>query len=125
VLLMNDDMFDIPMTVPSTMAAGRSIFQSGLQGWGCGNVADMTLVFSELVANATVHAAGASSVVISHAPPTVRMAVHDSSHVIPALRERSFQGGFGLGIVNQLSDSWGWDQTPTGKVVWSVIRCGH
>jgi anti-sigma regulatory factor (Ser/Thr protein kinase) len=123
--LMNDDTFEIPTTVRSTMAAGRSVFQNGLQGWGCGNVTDMMLVFSELVANATVHATAASATVISHAPPTVRIAVHDNSHVIPALRESSAQGGFGLRIVSQLSDSWGWDQTPTGKVVWSIIRCGH
>jgi anti-sigma regulatory factor (Ser/Thr protein kinase) len=122
---MNDDAFDIPMTVQSTMAAGRSIFRTGLQGWGCGNLADMTLVFSELLANATVHAAGASTTMITHSPPTVRIAVHDNSHVIPALRDSSSQGGFGLRIVGQLSDSWGWDQTPTGKVVWSIIRCGH
>ena len=122
---MNDDTFYVPVGVPSTMTAGRSIFHDGLQGWGCGNIADMTLVFSELVTNATMHAAGASTTVISHAPPNVRIAVHDSSHVIPELRPNAPQGGFGLQIVDQLSDSWGWDQTPTGKVVWSVIRCGH
>ena len=122
---MNADTFDIRVTVPSTMAAGRNIFQIGLQAWGCGNVVDMMLVFSELVTNATVHTAAASTTVITHVPPNVRIAVHDSSHVIPALRHSTRRGGFGLRIVNHLSDSWGWDQTPTGKVVWSIIRCGH
>jgi anti-sigma regulatory factor (Ser/Thr protein kinase) len=122
---MRDDTFDIRVSVPSTLAAGRNIFQNGLQGWGCGNVVDMVLVFGELVTNATVHTAAASTMVITHVPPNVRIAVHDSSHVIPELRHDTRRGGFGLRIVSQLSDSWGWEQTPTGKVVWSIIPCGH
>jgi hypothetical protein len=83
------------------------------------------LVFAELVTNATVHTPAASTTVITHMPPNVRIAVHDSSHAIPALRHDDPPGGFGLRIVSQLSDTWGWDQTPTGKVVWSNIPCGH
>ena len=111
------------MTVPSTMAAGRSILHSRLQGWGCGNVADMTLVFSELVVNATIHAKAAEAAVVTHAPPTVRIAVHDNSQTIPERRAGGSQGGFGLSIVSQLSESWGWEQTATGKVVWAVVPC--
>ena len=122
---MDDDTFDIRVTVPSTLAAGRSTFQNGLQRWGCGNVVDMVLVFAELVTNATVHTSAASTTVITHVPPNVRIAVHDSSHVSPELRHNTRRGGFGLRIVSQLSDDWGWDQTPTGKVVWSTIPCGH
>jgi anti-sigma regulatory factor (Ser/Thr protein kinase) len=122
---MSADTFDIRVTVPSTMAAGRNTFRNGLQGWGCGNVVDMVLVFAELVTNATVHTSAASTTVITHVPPNVRIAVHDSSHVTPELRRGTRRGGFGLRIVSQLSDSWGWDQTPTGKVVWSIIACGH
>ena len=121
---MDDDTFDIRVTVPSTMAAGRNLFRNGLEGWGCGNVVDMVLVFAELVTNATVHTTAASTTVITHEPPNVRIAVHDNSHVIPELRHDT-RGGFGLRIVSQLSDSWGWDQTATGKVVWSIIPCGH
>jgi hypothetical protein len=32
-------------------------------------------------------------------------------------------GGFGLRIVAQLSTMWGWEQTATGKVVWSNLDC--
>jgi hypothetical protein len=124
--LMSDDSFDIRVTVPSTMAAGRNILHDGLQAWGCGNVVDVVLVFAELVTNATVHTlAAASRTVITHMPPNVRIAVHDSSHAIPELRQDARPGGFGLRIVSRLSDSWGWDQTPTGKVVWCVLPCGH
>ena len=122
---MDDDTFDVRVTVPSTMAAGRNSFLNGLQGWGCSNVVDIVLVFSELITNAIVHTAAASTTVITHMPPNVRIAVHDCSHVIPELRHDACPGGFGLRIVSQLSDSWGWDQTPTGKTVWSIIPCGH
>ena len=123
---MNDDSFDISVTAPSTMAAGRNTLYSGLQGWGCGNTDDIVLVFAELVTNATAHTlAATSTTVITHMPPNVRIAVHDSSHAAPRLRHDARPGGFGLRIVRQLSDSWGWDQTATGKVVWSVVPCGH
>jgi hypothetical protein len=51
----------------------------------------------------------------------VTIAVHDSSHANPELRHDARPSGFGLRIVSQLTNSWGWDQTPTGKIVWSII----
>lgn len=118
-------MFHIPMTAQSPMAAGRSIFHDGLRRWGCGNVAEMTLVFAELVTNATRHTAAAERAEITHMPPIVRIAVHDHSQLMPELRYGAAQGGFGLHIIDELSEGWGWNQTPTGKVVWSIIHCGH
>jgi anti-sigma regulatory factor (Ser/Thr protein kinase) len=123
--LMAGDTFEIRVPVASTMATGRNILQNGLQAWGCGNITDMVLVFSELVTNAMVHTEAASTTVIKHMPPTVRIEVHDRSSIIPALRHDTRPGGVGLRIVSQLSGSWGWHHTATGKVVWSVIACGH
>jgi hypothetical protein len=123
---MNDDTLDIRVTVSSAITAARNTLHNGLQGWGCGNIDDIDLVFSELVTNATVHTLAATSqTVVTHMPPNVRIAVHDSSHTIPELRHNGRPGGFGLRIVNELSNSWGWGQTATGKVVWSIIPCGH
>lgn len=121
---MDGDRFDIHVGAVATLAAGRKTLNDGLVRWECGNVDDMLLVFSELATNAAVHTAGASTTVITHAPPNVRLEVHDSSHAIPALRHDTHPGGFGLRIVDQLSQSWGWDRTATGKVVWSVMPCG-
>jgi hypothetical protein len=123
--MMDTDTFDIRVTGASTIGAGRDILQSGLHDWGCCNAADVALVFSELATNAMVHTAIASRTVVTHLPPNVRIAVHDSSHVLPRPLHDATQGGFGLLIVSQLSDSWGWDQTASGKVVWSLIPCGH
>jgi anti-sigma regulatory factor (Ser/Thr protein kinase) len=122
---MAGDTFDIGVPVASTMGAGRQVLRNGLLEWGCGNDTDVVLVFSELVTNAVVHTAAASTTVITHKPPNVRIEVHDTSHVIPEMRHDTRPGGVGLRIVNHLSESWGWDQTPTGKVVWSVTPCGH
>jgi anti-sigma regulatory factor (Ser/Thr protein kinase) len=122
---MDADTFDIRVSVASTMGAGRQLLRDRLSRWGCANDADVVLVFSELVTNAVVHTAAASTTVITHQPPTVRIEVHDTSHVIPEMRHDSRPGGVGLRIVSQLSDSWGWDDTPTGKVVWSITPCGH
>jgi hypothetical protein len=122
---MDDDALDIAVSVASTMAAGRHVLQTGLRGWGCGNVDDVVVVFSELVTNAVMHTAGASRTVVTHEPPNVRLEVHDTSPVMPELRHDTDPGGFGLRIVSRLSDGWGCVQTPTGKTVWSTVPCGH
>ena len=43
-----DDMCDIHVGVPSTMAAGRHTLRDQVHGWGCSNIDDVVLVFSEL-----------------------------------------------------------------------------
>ena len=48
------ESFDVSVSVPSTIAEGRHTLRDGLAGWGCSNVDDVVLVFSELVTNATV-----------------------------------------------------------------------
>lgn len=122
---MIDETFVIRVGLTSLMSTCRRSLQTGLQGWGCGNIDNMVLVFSELVTNASVHTSAASRTVITHLPPNVRLEVHDTSHAAPELRgdNHGEPGGFGLRIVNDLSASWGWLLTPTGKMVWSVIAC--
>ena len=122
---MGDSSFDISTSAVAGLGAGRSTVQHRAEGWGCSHIPDMLLVFSELVTNAAVHTSAGSTTVVTHVPPAVRIAVHDTSHLVPALRHDARPGGFGLRIVHQLSDSWGWEQTATGKVVWSNILCGH
>ena len=106
-----------------TLSAGRQMVSTGLGEWGCTNISDALLVFSELVSNAVTHTGAPSIAVVSHDPPNVRIEVHDSSAAVPALRDDDHPGGLGLHIVGQLSESWGWVPTLTGKTVWSVIAC--
>ena len=124
--LVNDGPIDIHVTASWEIATGRDILGNGLRQWGCSNIDDVVLVFSELVTNALVHTAAATSTtVITHLPPGVSVAVHDGSPIGPDVRFDPGPGGFGLRIVSELSDSWGWDLTASGKVVWSMVPCGH
>ena len=109
----------------SSLRAGRHTLRRRLEGWGCHNVDDVVLVFSELVTNSVVHAAADSRTVVTHESTAVRLAVHDSSHTPPLLRTDGGLRGWGLRIVGSLSNSCGWEQTVDGKTVWSVIGCGH
>jgi hypothetical protein len=77
------------------------------------------LVVTELSANAVVHADSAFSVSLDAGAEIVRIAVHDSVPVDPALlivRPRR-----GLGLVSAISRDWGVDVTAQGKTVWAEI----
>ena len=120
---MVSETFEIRLGAVSTLAASRQTLRNRLESWGCFNIDDVLLVFSELITNATVHTADPSRAVISYEPHGVRIEVHDSSRAGPLRRRGDQRGGFGLRIVEQLSASWGWEQTSAGKVVWSNIDC--
>lgn len=122
-------MTKVPLTLVALRAADLPAVRLALTiqmgGWGCGNLPDSVLVFSELVTNAVVHAGGATRIVVSHGDQTLRFEVHDAQRHGPCARAPlAERGGHGLGIVANLSEAWGWDQTSTGKIVWSCVLCG-
>ncbi|MET0579164.1 MAG: ATP-binding protein [Ilumatobacteraceae bacterium] len=111
---------------PASIGRARRGLQQRLHEWGCGNAADIALVFSELVTNAIVHTGSAPSVQVTHGEGVVRIDVHDHAQSVPMLRDAdAAPGGYGMHIVDQICDSWGWEQNPTGKTVWSVVRCSR
>lgn len=81
-----------------------------------------TLMVSELVTNAVVHAASGVSLRV-HPGPVTRIEVEDEGGplagpiVVPA-RDDLGPGGLGLAIVDALATRWGTDQAPLGKIVW-------
>ena len=113
----------------SGIGPARRLLTDTVARWGCPSVDDIALVVSELITNAVKHTAGAAAATIFHeCAGVVRVEVHDSSHAIPRVRRAAppmASGGYGLRIVAELSESWGWEQTDTGKSVWSVVACGH
>jgi anti-sigma regulatory factor (Ser/Thr protein kinase) len=128
----NPRMFTPMATDTLTMSADSAHAVSGarhelaarLDRWTCGRIPDAVLVFSELVTNALMHAGGAIRIVVAHGEHTLRLEVHDRTHSIPVIADISgAAGGFGLKIVEQLSESWGWEQTGGGKVVWAELDC--
>jgi two-component sensor histidine kinase len=122
---MGAEILELHADHPRAVRAARDELREHLDAWGCENVPDVILVFSELVTNAVVHATGAARIVIEYRDGFVRVEVHDNADQRPQVREAGdADGGFGLRIVRDLSASWGWEPSPTGKRVWSLIACG-
>jgi anti-sigma regulatory factor (Ser/Thr protein kinase) len=121
---MASDTLTMTAATPRAIGDARHALEAQLDRWACGRMPDSLLVFSELVTNAVTHAGGAIRIVVEHGDHTLRLAVHDDTHGVPALRDAaSAEGGFGLRIVDRVSASWGWEQTASGKVVWSALDC--
>lgn len=101
----------------------RTLLLEYLTAWGCHDVDAVALVFSELVTNAVDHAGGATLIRVEPAADNrhVRIEVYDGVPLEPRLRRSGPDGGFGLLIVDRLSDSWGTSSVSDGKVVWAVI----
>ena len=120
-------MTSIELAVGASAASvgqARDDLRAQLEDWRCGNIDDVALVFSELATNAVRHSRSASTAVITYGVDEIRLAVHDTSHSIPRVAPTSSTpGGYGLVIVDRVSERWGWEQTAAGKTVWSVIRC--
>ncbi|AQW47715.1 SpoIIE family protein phosphatase [Streptomyces violaceusniger] len=108
---------------PAVVARARREAAERLAAWGFEEAAfTVELVVSELVTNA-----------IRHATPPIRLRlihdraliceVSDGSGTSPHLRRaRAFdEGGRGLLLVAQLTESWGTRQTATGKTIWAEL----
>lgn len=83
------------------------------------------LALSELTTNALLHAHSDMVVRILCGAHELRVEVEDSSPSLPA--QRTYYGaqastGRGLALVAAVAHSHGIDRTPTGKVVWFVLR---
>lgn len=83
-------------------------------------VATASLLTSELVSNAVLHAGSAPELVVSTSTLGLRVEVADGSHVCPraSTAEPGADHGRGLMFVDQLASRWGVDITSTGKCVW-------
>jgi len=79
-----------------------------------------TLLVSELVANAILHAATGVDVVVRPNRPGLRIEVHDGSPQLPMRKHYSAMSGTGRGLVlvQRMASRWGVEPTTTGKSVW-------
>ena len=79
-----------------------------------------TMLVSELVANAVLHAGTPLEVVVAVDGDRVRVEVHDGSGRLPVRKHYSSLSatGRGLTLVDSMSVAWGAEPTVTGKVVW-------
>lgn len=107
---------------PDSPGLARRFVQQQLGAWGIGSlVDDVSLVTTELVTNAVLHARSDFEVLLDDAGDRLRIEVHDRSARIPALRtgEGMAATGRGLRLVELLASAWGAEPTADGKVVWS------
>lgn len=84
---------------------------------------DAALLTSELATNAVIHARTGFVVTIRHAPDGVRVEVRDGS-TAPARRSRysaTSGTGRGLGMVDDLAETWGVEESGDGKAIWFTL----
>ena len=110
---------------PKAATIARAALTEWLATWRCPSdlAADVTLVLSELVTNAVIHANSSADITATLHDHRLRVEVHDRSAEPPHLRTgHDDPGGYGLQFVATLADTWGWTFTTPGKVVWTEHR---
>jgi CheY-like chemotaxis protein len=113
-----------------SVAGARAFVRAALERWREDELVDtVTLLLSELVTNAVVHAKAAPSVAVHLLPDRVHVEVADddeTAHLVARQAPPSAEGGRGLLLVEALADCWGQVTLPGGKVVWfDVLRAAH
>jgi hypothetical protein len=111
----------------SSASSARRFVRDTLRSWGLDEHTETaTLLISELVTNAVLHARSAPEVVLLTAGTVLRVEVYDQSPVLPARRHYGLQAGTGRGIVlvEEMASGWGAEPRGTGKVVWFELRPG-
>lgn len=113
--------------VGRSVATARAFVRDTLQGWGYSDVVDdATVLTSELVTNAVVHAGTTADVLCLRLDEAVRVEVadHYPEREIPLQSNaHSFgspdsENGRGLLLCAALASRWGVEYTPTQKQVW-------
>lgn len=104
--------------------AARRLAQAAIERWNCtGALETVTLLVSEVVTNAVLHARSDVQVTVRLLPSAVRIEVTDGSAEPPVPRqpEVGSPGGRGLLMVESLSRAWGVDPSGAGKIVWFEV----
>ena len=115
---------ELPSAVEAVPAARRSV-AAQLRAWACPQLVDAaSLVVSELVTNAVLHARTPVHLTLEQHADGVRVAVRDLADGVPARKEPLSLGstGRGLLLLEAYSRSWGVDTHPGGgKTVWALL----
>ncbi|NNN33853.1 SpoIIE family protein phosphatase [Streptomyces sp. S3(2020)] len=113
-------VWDLPGDV-ELVAEARRLALAQLEEWGLEEAAFVTeLVVSELVTNAIRYGAAPIQLRLIH-DRTLICEVSDGNSTSPHLRRARMldEGGRGLLLVAQLTNSWGTRHTATGKTIWA------
>jgi len=105
--------------------AARRFVSEALHLWELDDLTDtVTLLVSELVTNAVVHAGSDVEVMVRLTVDAAIVAVTDTSELAPAPREAADDetSGRGLALVEAMARRWGVDSRPGGgKTVWFEV----
>jgi anti-sigma regulatory factor (Ser/Thr protein kinase) len=98
-----------------------------LEAWGlAGDQGPLELAVSELVTNAILHGRGLIDIRLSVDGDRIRLEVGDQGGGTPAVQPRAtpadVAGGWGLNLVERLSDRWGYAQDGGVTRVWMERR---
>lgn len=121
--VLHEAATELPASRESPRAARRFV-EGILQGWGRAELLDtVTLLVSELVTNAVLHAGSEVELLVSLVSDRLRVDVVDRSPCVPRRREtdEDDQTGRGSSLVELLATSWGISGRPDGKSVWFEI----
>lgn len=107
--------------VPASAGLARHFVSSTLTGWDLEELVDTaSLLVSELVTNAILHARSDVTVTVLAERDGVRVEVADDDSGAPTLRHApaSATTGRGLALVDACAGAWGVEPHPPGKSVW-------
>ena len=101
----------------------RAFVAENLQSWQLDDLIEpASLVVSEVVTNAVIHARSDAELVLERTPTALRISVTDrGSGLTREPGSTGSDGGRGLLIVQQLSTSWGAEPTGDGNRVWAEL----
>jgi anti-sigma regulatory factor (Ser/Thr protein kinase) len=106
---------------PASASAARRFLRSTLEAWGCEDLNEVaSLLVSEVVTNAVLHARSPIELVIGHANDVLRVEVLDRDGRLPVRKNYAIDAGTGRGmlLVDSMADRWGAERRPQGKIVW-------
>jgi anti-sigma regulatory factor (Ser/Thr protein kinase) len=108
---------------PAEVARARQMVRANLEAWGFqGDLGAMELAVSELVTNAIVHGEGVIDVRVSALGDRLRLEVADEGAAVPRAGDSTQAiegiGGWGLHLIDSLSDAWGSADGARGTRVW-------
>ena len=122
------DTFSVVELEPNyeAVALGRKFVTTTAEQWRLTDVtADASLVASEIVSNAIIHARPPFELRLRRTEAGIRIEVRDgaNSPILPAdpVGGEARCRGLGLQVVAKLSSRWGVDRVPDGKTVWAEI----
>jgi DNA-binding NarL/FixJ family response regulator len=103
----------------------RRFVEGILEAWGCAELVDtVTLLVSELVGNAVLHAGSEVELSLRLVGDRLRVDVIDRSTALPRRRDagEGDQTGRGSDLVEIMASSWGVSGRPDGKSVWFEVE---